>query len=76
MFIRGVDLAMAGVADRRRLVVVVDGLPLRGGSQLAVDTTMVCALHEDGTFRQHAAERDGVALQAANRRKVATAQSW
>ena len=29
----------------RRLEVVVDGLPLFGGAQLAVDTTLVCALH-------------------------------
>ena len=72
VFVRDLDLAMPGVADGRRLEVVVDGLPLRGGSQLAVDTTMVCTLHEDGSPRRHAAERDGVALQAAKRRKVAT----
>ena len=72
VFLRDMDLAVPGVVDGRRLEVVVDGLPLRGGSQLAVDTTMVCTLHEVGTPRRHAAERDGVALQAAKRRKVAT----
>ena len=62
MFVRDMDLAVPGVPDSRRLEVVVDGLPLRGGAQLALDTTLVCALHADG----------GVALQAAKRQKVAT----
>ena len=63
MFVRDMDLAVPGVPDSRRLEVVVDGLPLRGGAQLALDTTLVCA---------HAAQRDGVALQAAKRKKAAT----
>ena len=49
--------------------VVVDGLPLFGGAQLAVDTTLVCALHRDGTPVGRAAETDGVALKTARRRK-------
>ena len=72
MFVRDMDLAVPGVPDSRRLEVVVDGLPLRGGAQLALDTTLVCALHADGTPRRHVAQRDGVALQAAKRKKVAT----
>ena len=48
MFVRDMDLAVPGVPDSRRLEVVVDGLPLRGGAQLALDTTLVCALHADG----------------------------
>ena len=68
VFVRDMDLAIPGVADGRRLEV--------GGSQLAVDTTMVCTLHEDGSPRRHAAERDGVALQAAKRRKLPHSQSW
>ena len=40
--------------------------------QLAVDTTLVCALHVDGTPRRGAAASDGVALRAARRRKEAT----
>ena len=59
------------VGDARRLEVVVDGLPVRG-AQLAVDTTLVCALHDDGRPRRRAAELDGVALQAAERKKVTT----
>ena len=68
MFLRDMDLGVP-VGDARRLEVVV-GLPVRGGAQLAVDTTLVCALHEDGRPRRKAAEPDGVALQAAERKKV------
>ena len=42
MFLRDMDLGVP-VGDARRLEVVVDGLPVRGGAQLAVDTTLVCA---------------------------------
>ena len=55
--------------DGRRLEVVVDGLPLFGGRQFAVDTTLVGALHCDGCPRQKAADRDGVAITAARKRK-------
>ena len=61
MLVRDMDLDVP-VTDNRRLEVVVDGLPLRGGAQLAVDTTLVCALHADGTPRRGAAASDGVAL--------------
>ena len=57
------------VEDGRRLEVVVDGLPLFGGGQIAVDTTMVGALHGNGFPRREAADRDGVALTAARKRK-------
>ena len=43
--VRDLDLAAPNVGDARRLEVVVDGLPLFGGAQLAVDTTLVSALH-------------------------------
>ena len=71
MFVRDMDLDVP-VSDGRRLEVVVDGLPLHGGAQLAVDTTLVCALHADGRPRRGAASQDGVALRAAKRKKVAT----
>ena len=70
--VRDTDMPAPDVHDGRRLEVVVDGLPLRGGSHLAIDTTMVCALHRDGTPRRRAAECDGVALKAARRKKEAT----
>ena len=65
------DIIMPNANDGRRLEVVVDGLPLFGGRQLAIDTTLVGALHADGTARVGAANRDGVALLAARRRKEA-----
>ena len=45
-FMRDMDLAVPAT-DNRRLEVVVDGLPLCGGSHLAIDTTLVCAMHCD-----------------------------
>ena len=68
MLVRDMDLDVP-IADARRLEVVVDGLPLQGGAQLAVDTTLVCALHADGRPRLGAAEHDGVALKVARRKK-------
>ena len=52
--------------------VVVNGLPLFGGSQIAEDTTLVSALHCDGTPLRRAAAEDGVALTAAALRKSRT----
>ena len=72
LMVRDMDVPAPNVHDGRRLEVVVDGFPLRGGAQLAIDTTMVCALHRDGTPRRQAAECDGVALKAARRKKEAT----
>ena len=68
--VRDMDLPEPGVADARRLEVVVDGLPLRRGAQPAVDTTLVCALYADGTPRRNAALEDGAVLKAAKRKKV------
>ena len=67
-FVRDLDVPDANAGDGRRLEVVVDGLPLFGGGQLAVDTTLVCALHGDGRPRRGAAEMK-VALLAARRAK-------
>ena len=68
MLVRDMDLDVP-IADARRLEVVVDGLPLQGGAQLAADTTLVCALHADGRPRLGAAKHDGVALKVARRKK-------
>ena len=67
-FVRDLDLGVPNANDNRRLEVVADGLPLFGGVQLAVDTTLVSAVRGDGG----AADRDGVALRRARKRKEAT----
>ena len=72
VFMRDLDLGQPDVVDGRRLEVIVDGLPLHSGAQLAVDTTLVCALHRDGTPVGRAAQQDGVVLQSARRRKERT----
>ena len=72
IMVRDLDLAEPRAADGRRLEVVVDGLPLFGGCQLAVDTTVVCALHCDGSPHRGADNLDGVVLERARRRKERT----
>ena len=54
---RDLDLPVLAT-DSRRLEVVVDGLPLFGEVDLVVDTTLVCAMHCDGTPHDGAANRD------------------
>ena len=48
MFVRDFDLPVP-VNDGHRLEVVVDGLLVFGGAQLAADTTVVSSLHCDGS---------------------------
>ena len=69
VFVRDLDLDVHNAGDARRLEVVADGLPLFGGAQLAVDTTLVSVVRGDGSARTGAARRDGVALAAARRAK-------
>ena len=61
VMIRDLDLIQPGVMDARRLEVVVDGLPLFGGAQLAVDATLVSAIRSNGTARRRPDRIDGVA---------------
>ena len=72
VFVRNMFLDVPNPADNRRLEVVVDELPLFGGVQFAVDTTLVSAVQGDGVPRRGAANRDGVALASARRRKART----
>ena len=60
---RDLDLRPAQTRDR------ADGLPLFGGVQLAVDTTLVSPLHCDGTPHRGADNVDGAILAVAQRRK-------
>ena len=72
IFVRDLDITAPNALDSRRLEVVADGLLLFGGAQLAVDTTMVSPLRGDGSPHRGVAERDGVVLVAARRRKERT----
>ena len=71
-FVRDLDLGAFNQLDARRIEVIVDGLSLWHGAQLAVDTTGVSPLHGDGSARRNAATSSGVALQAARRAKETT----
>ena len=64
IFVRDLDLG-APIADARRLEVVADGLPLHGGRQLAIDTTLVSTLKSNGEARRRTADFDGAALEVA-----------
>ena len=55
--IRDMDLGVP-ITDGRRVEVVADGLPLFGGVQLAIDTTLVSTLHCDGSTRRGAAHTE------------------
>ena len=72
ILVRDMDVARPNPLDMRRLEVVADGLPLFGGRQLALDTTLVSSLHCDGSPQPGAANRDGAVLDAARRRKNRT----
>ena len=73
---RDLDLPVLAT-DSRRLEVVVDGLLLFGGCQLAVDTTLVCAMHCDGTPHDCAANRTAWFLkEPANVRSVVSPNWW
>ena len=63
------DLAVVG-QDGRRLEVVADGLPLFGGAQLAIDTTLVSPIRADGCLAISA--QTWMALAQAHRRKQRT----
>ena len=58
--------------DNRRVEVVVNGLPLFRGAQLAIDTTTVSPVRSDGTARRQCATISGAALDQARRRKERT----
>ena len=60
VFVRDMDLANHENLDGRRLEVVADGLPLHGGAQLAIDTTMVSPLHSNGVARRGASTGKGL----------------
>ena len=58
--------------DERRIEVIANGLPLWGGSQLAVDTTLVSPLTSAGVPRRRRGSTAGAALAEARRAKERT----
>ena len=67
VFVRDMDLGAFN--DTRRLEVLVDRLPLLGGAQLAVDTTLVCRLTREGEAKPRAETVSGACLTVARRRR-------
>ena len=72
VFVRDMHLAEHNRLDSGRLEVVAVGLPLVGGVQLAIGTTMVSPFHRDGRSRRSTAQQNGKALEEARRRKERT----
>ena len=68
------DLNVDGISptDGRRIEVIANGLGLFHGAQLAIDTTIVCALRRNGMARPRAAGVDGVSLEVARKKKEDT----
>ena len=55
--VRNLDIEGGNPTDARRLEIVVDGLTIFDGAQLAIDTTMVSPLQRDGTARRRASDQ-------------------
>ena len=72
VLVRDLDLGVLNHLDGRRIEVIADGLPLFGGVQLAVDTTLVSVLRGDSMPRRGANQHAGVALREARARKERT----
>lgn len=69
MLLRDMNLDGIRPDDGRQIEVVVTGLPIFRGAQLAVDATLVSALNRDGEPQPHTDTTDGAWLQEARRRK-------
>ena len=65
VFLLDFDLRIAR-HDAGRLEVVADGLPIFGGAQFVVDTTLVSPVQENGHPHRHCAEEDGAASRPAS----------
>ncbi len=61
-----------GRCDQRSIEVIVSGIPVHGGNQMAVDVTMRSALTRDGAPRANADWKDGVAAETARADKEAS----
>ena len=66
------DIHTLSRVDDRRIEVIANGLPMWGGSQLAVDTTLVSPLTRSGEPRSRGGTFAGAALKDARRTKERT----
>ena len=68
------DLNLSGISarDTRQIEVVANGLPMWGGSQLALDATLVSPVRRNGEPQPLASDEDGAQLRVARRRKERT----
>ena len=71
VLLRDLNLVVHNQNDRR-IEVIANGLPLWGGAQLAVDTTLVSALDSAGRPRRQQRSTTGAALRIARRAKERT----
>ena len=69
VFVRDMNVTVSPT-DTRKIEVVANGLPLYGGAQLAVDTTLVSPVRGDGRPRAGAQWRPAVAIRDAERSKT------
>ena len=60
--VHDIDLLVINNLDKRRLEVVVDGLPLFHGAQLAIDTILVCPFLREGVAKPRCATENGASL--------------
>ena len=70
VMLRDMNIAVPA-ADERRLEVLVSGLPVFGGSQLAVDVTLRSCLTRDGVARANAHWSDGACAEGGREDKEA-----
>ena len=70
VLLRNMGVPGIGATDGRRLEELATGLPLHRGVPLAVDATMLSALHADGRPWPKAAEEDGVVIKRGEEAKV------
>ena len=68
VFLRDLSVGVSA-SDGRRLEVLAQGLPCRGGRQLAVDVTLRTVLRADGTPQPRAATVDGIVATRARQDK-------
>ena len=64
VFLRDLNVAVPP-GDERRIEVIASGLPVYGGSQLAIDITMRSPLHANGSHKTAADWEDGATAKRA-----------